>query len=933
MDSVRFSIIENDLKWNQRNQEHLEAEEDNKSISSESSVEGAVDSVPATTNAGEARISPCEQEIWQISDIDNSLKNLPNAEKIEELIENGDLSGLAHNQRDINTALLLAIWHQRPSYVVTLLNESNADPNTSDLKGRTPLHLSCSRGDFFTTKVLLRHGAKAHQWDDNLKATPLHCAASAGSAECIQLLLRNGAQLNAGIERRSALHYAVQGNIVHCVQTLLQYGANPNTPQVYTETPLHVAASLGYDKCMKLLLEHGADVRSQFGKRRLTALHLAAEDDYTECVRLLLDAGAKIDVRNNLDQTPLILACLGQATSTLELLIKRGADVNTVYKDGRTALHAAIVKDSKSWDCAKLLLRAGVQVNRPDNYGYTPIHLAALNEFSSCVHMLIEHNADITARTNGGVSALSFIVRRTPEAFPKYISKFDSSIKVNEHEIGDVDCEIKLDFNILVPNKDRGETELLLAFIEVGQKRILKHPLCETFLFLKWRRIRKFFLFSLFYHSIYVLLFSLYVLGVYVKDCPNSSTTVDQCKIPPYVAPVGYLVVLLNFFLMTKEVFQMAHGFSSYIKYWENWLQWTIIIMAFLCATPQAFISDDLTLVPKWQHHMAAVVIFLVWTELMMLVGRFPIFGLYVQMFTKVAVNFSKFLLAYCCLLVAFGLSFSVLFASYPAFKTIPWSFLKTITMMAGELEFEDIFYNNGAINYPVTAHGMFLAFVLLVTVILTNLLVGLAVSDIQGLQASAGLDRLSRQAELVSRLESLLFSKLLCKIPPRILKICKRSALLRNSRWRLQFCIKPNDPRERRLPKDLTLSIYKLVAERRDRNQSIKRKRNIQRMQNYSLFKESMNDKLNCVQLRKHHPASTLSNPRPKTISDNSRIFQRNARSTPPPLTLHLNETDVERNSLKSIFEKLEKLEEEILKRFDEINRDILIIKMRIEK
>lgn len=39
--------------------------------------------------------------------------------------------------------------------------------------------------------------------------------------------------------------------------------------------------------------------------------------------------------------------------------------------------------------------------------------------------------------------------------------------------------------------------------------------------------------------------------------------------------------------------------------------------------------------VPMWQHHVAAVVILLVWLELMMLVGRFPIFGVYVQMFTK----------------------------------------------------------------------------------------------------------------------------------------------------------------------------------------------------------------------------------------------------------------------------------------------------------
>lgn len=109
---------------------------------------------------------------------------------------------------------------------------------------------------------------------------------------------------------------------------------------------------------------------------------------------------------------------------------------------------------------------------------------------------------------------------------------------------------------------------------------------------------------------------------------------------------------------------------------------------------------------------MAAIVIFLVWVELMMLVGRFPIFGLYVQMFTtgkfdhhqlsfsparpgvsnllidslSVAVNFSKFLMAYCCLLIAFGLSFGVLFPNYPAFEYIPLALLKTVIMMAGKL-------------------------------------------------------------------------------------------------------------------------------------------------------------------------------------------------------------------------------------------------------
>lgn len=75
-----------------------------------------------------------------------------------------------------------------------------------------------------------------------------------------------------------------------------------------------------------------------------------------------------------------------------------------------------------------------------------------------------------------------------------------------------------------------------------------------------------------------------------------------------------------------------------------------------------------------------------------------------------------------------------MLFSNYAAFR-LPASLVKTVIMMSGELEYEDIFYNNctnSEIHYPVTAHAMFLIFVLLVTVILTNLLVGLAVSDIQ---------------------------------------------------------------------------------------------------------------------------------------------------------------------------------------------------------
>ncbi|XP_016981845.1 transient receptor potential channel pyrexia [Drosophila rhopaloa] len=881
MENVRFSIIENDLKWNSESDQAADEDLllDKRSISSEANSAGVFSDEAHEIFARQQQ----NQILWELDEIEETLTAAPGGKHVLEMVRSGCFLELLANSGDCNLALICCSAFGSAENILYLLKHYNADPNVADSRGRTPLHFACCRANAPIAKVLLDRGADPNRWDARKEVTSLHCAASSKSVECILLLLRRKANINIGIEKRSALHYAIDVNAVDCVEVLLKYGADPNTPQVYTETPLHTASAAGFAKCVQLLLSHNADVRSQFGEGKVTALHLAAENDYVECARLLLEHRAEVDCRNASHQTPLHLACLSQSIGTVDVLISYGANVNAAYRDGRTALHAAIVKQSRCLDCCNALLKAGADVNKADNYGYTPLHIAALNEFSSCVYTFIEHGADITARTDGHVSALSFIVRRTPEIIPKLMQKLDRSIKANDHEIGDVDCQIKLDFRLLVPSSsmERGETELLLSLIEVGQKRILMHPLCETFLFLKWRRIRKFFLMSLAYHTFFVLLFTLYTCSVYVRCCKEG----EVCVAPGYVPTTGYLVIILNLILLGKEVFQMAHGLHGYAKYWENWLQWTIVFGVLLCVSPEVLRTGDLLAVPVWQHHVAAVVILLVWLELMMLVGRFPIFGVYVQMFTKVAFNFAKFLLAYICLLVAFGLSFAVLFNDYPAFENITWSFLKSITMMSGELEFEDIFYGDYAVKFPVTAHIIFLSFVLLVTVILTNLMVGLAVSDIQGLQVSATLDRLVRQAELVSRLESLFFSRLLRTAPTNLIQLCKRSALLRTSRDKLQFTIRPNDPRDNQLPEDIKLNVYKLVAERRDRNQSLRRR---QFENNYNFFSRSLQRQQEPVPRDSLQPDPAIATPKkaPQNIFHMHELLRpRSATNVPQQL------------------------------------------------
>ncbi|XP_037294243.1 transient receptor potential channel pyrexia isoform X2 [Manduca sexta] len=824
-DNIQVVYREGSARWYAGISELAEDAEDDAEagyISSDESAHGV-------DLAERLRVKP-SKDIWELDEIQYTLRQLPHFEEILSLMDTGHYDEVISYATNTNggvglrSAALWACWLGR-STLLTKLLKLGIDPDETDDAGRTCLHLSCLVGSEVCAKVLLDHGAHPNRWDSSTdtKATPLHCAASAKSLACVKVLIAHGADVNAGLSDRSPLHYAVLSDAPEVVKELLEAGACPDTPQVFTETPLHVAASLGSASCTKLLLDAGADVRAAVGPGRSTALHLAAEDGHAECARLLLEHGAHIDWPNFRGQTPLHLATLAQSLEVVEMLVSKCANVRARDADGRTPLHGAIVRGARACDVARLLLSAGADPNAPDNFGYTPLHIAALNEFSACVLLLLDYGGDVTLRTNGGVSALSFIVRRVPDVIPRYLCKFDDAVHVSEHELGDVDCELTIDFRPLVPCLTRGEAELLLAFVEVGRKDVLKHPVAETFLFLKWRRIRKFFVLSFIYHALFITLYSLYILQIFL--CEDVT-----CNVPSYLRPMQYLILLLNLCFMLKEVFQACQDWSAYIRQWENWLQCFIIIGVFLCTIPYWDIDNGVirTDTTDWQHDVAAITIFFCWLELMMIIGRFPTFGLYVQMFTTVTVNFATFLLAYSCLLIAFGLAFSILFSNYPAFH-LPAGLVKTVIMMSGELEYEDIFYSNSSssqIQYPLTAHGMFLIFVVLVTVILTNLLVGLAVSDIQALQESAGLDRLVRQTELIAHLEGMLFSSLLSCAPKQLLAVLRWGALLTASQMRT-LNIRPNDPRESRIPKELISSIYKMVASRKDTKRSIRKNNN----------------------------------------------------------------------------------------------------------
>ena len=76
----------------------------------------------------------------------------------------------------------------------------------------------------------------------------------------------------------------------------------------------------------------------------------------------------------------------------------------------------------------------------------------------------------------------------------------------------------------------------------------------------------------------------------------------------------------------------------------------------------------------------------------MLLFGRIPQAGIYVEIFKKVMWTFTKFLFSFSSLIMAFASSFFILFQNHRSLQKVDLSvFVKILVMMMGELEYDDL--------------------------------------------------------------------------------------------------------------------------------------------------------------------------------------------------------------------------------------------------
>ncbi|PNT62973.1 uncharacterized protein LOC100822981 isoform X2 [Brachypodium distachyon] len=204
-----------------------------------------------------------------------------------------------------------------------LVEDLRLDIDAAGPHGETPLTFAMGIQNVAMVRYILEQGADPEK--ANAKgSTPLHFATGIGNLEIVELLLSNGA----------------------CVNGLSLGG-----------TALHAAVHDGRDDIVKVLLDNHADHKITLSGTGYTALVIATMVGSLKCVKLLLEAGADVDGKSN--ETPLMFAAsTGGLTDILKCLVLAGADANVT--DSKAMLATAKFKAHEAFKNGNYLVAAGI---------------------------------------------------------------------------------------------------------------------------------------------------------------------------------------------------------------------------------------------------------------------------------------------------------------------------------------------------------------------------------------------------------------------------------------------------------------------------------------------------------------------------------------------------------------------------------------------
>jgi ankyrin repeat protein len=392
-----------------------------------------------------------------------------NDEELVELLVRAGANAKATNRYGA-TPLSEAVVSGSAAMIEALLRAGADPKTLTTQDGETVLMTASRVGNIGAVRILLNRGADVNARENYKGQTALMWAAAERHPAVVKLLLERGADWKVrSFDRETkpprlsaassispiarggftALAFAAREGDLETGRAMLDAGVDINYGDVDNTTALTVAIMNKQYSFAKFLLDRGADpnVVGGYGRTALYAIvdirnedwstlpNRKAEDPFSslEIVKELLSRGANVDTalsaplpgRSGMDSgdttlgagaTPLMRAARAGDATVMRLLLDKGADPKLTTKEGNTALmFAAGVgyrdkntsgSESDALAALKVSIDVGLDLQQTNTRGETALHGAASRGADTIVQFLVDHGAELNAKTKQGHTPL-----------------------------------------------------------------------------------------------------------------------------------------------------------------------------------------------------------------------------------------------------------------------------------------------------------------------------------------------------------------------------------------------------------------------------------------------------------------------------------------------------------------------------------------------
>lgn len=495
---------------------------------------------------------------------------------------------------------------------------------------------------------------------------------------------------------------------------ILKYPFLADITDKQEHNPLCVSAVSGSLECLELLLQCEAGDDNVCNELKGIMLVAAAKNGHANVVKEILSR-KRDPFQNEVICESLELAILEGHCSVIETIIESKFWESAMSWHGSTTPLTTLI-EKYPWLAEKVLDRC-VQYDEK-------------NKKLSVKIKFLENNAESSHRAQ-------------QKSNPNFIGKLKSCFTTSE----------------------TNQKHPMMVMANGRQENLLKHPVSLIWTREQWSFYgRPLLIFQSFMYMFYIVSISTYSLVELNADAFNKSMeeNKDYTYEDMFPAHNQYLIssrwstIVSTTLCLIFELIQLNEmKIKSYFCQKSNMLDMLLYITTIiLLASPQIDLPFKYChSVYCWKWPTTAFLLTAAWLNFLRYFRFFSFYGIFLIMFVKILKTVLKLSLMLVVFILAFSFSFYITLIDQKQFSKFGWAYLKTVMMSIGEFEFDDIFRGGLPIKFHTVTIITLVALIIVMTIVLMNMLIGIAVENVGEVQKEAELENVCAQIKIVLRL------------------------------------------------------------------------------------------------------------------------------------------------------------------------------------